>query len=107
MEHIQGDQWWTSYQTVSYNIQSKRGSRDEFKAMIDKCHAAGVSVLVDTVWNHMAGIDSGTGVAGTRELEYQLQNAIRLLTPDFSLPTLQLPWHVQRKRLPPLRYPRR
>jgi 1,4-alpha-glucan branching enzyme len=65
MEHIPGDQWWTSYQVVSYNIQSKRGSRSEFKAMVDKCNNAGVQVIVDTVLNHMAGSDSGSGVAGS------------------------------------------
>jgi 1,4-alpha-glucan branching enzyme len=71
-ESIPGWQWWTSYQIVSYNLQSKRGSRDEFRAMVDKCHSAGVKVLVDTVWNHMAGYDSGNGVAGSCMLPFLL-----------------------------------
>jgi 1,4-alpha-glucan branching enzyme len=70
-EHIQGDQWWTSYQVVSHNIQSRRGSRDEFAAMVTKCNNAGVQVLVDTVFNHMAGIDGGSGVAGSSFSHYQ------------------------------------
>lgn len=65
MEHIQGDQWWTDYQAVSYKIQSKRGDRNAFKAMVSACHAQGVKVIVDVIFNHMTGIDGGVGVAGT------------------------------------------
>lgn len=65
MEHIQGDQWWTDYQAVSYKIQSKRGDRDAFAAMVSACHVEGVKVIVDVIFNHMTGIDGGVGVAGT------------------------------------------
>jgi alpha-amylase len=58
-------QWWTSYQPVSYKIESKLGTRAEYKAMIDTCRAAGVSVISDVVVNHMTGQTSGTGWAGT------------------------------------------
>ncbi|KIO30302.1 glycoside hydrolase family 13 protein [Tulasnella calospora MUT 4182] len=64
-EHITGSQWWTDYQPTSYQLVSKRGNRDKFANMISTCHAAGVGVIVDTIWNHMAGISSGTGTAGT------------------------------------------
>lgn len=66
-EHITGDSWWTDYQKVSNQLISKRGSRDEFASMVSTCNNAGVGVLVDAIWNHMAGSDSGTGVAGTCE----------------------------------------
>ncbi|KAI0635064.1 glycoside hydrolase [Trametes polyzona] len=69
-EHIQGSQWWTDYQPVSYTLTSKRGDRTAFKNMIDTCHAAGVGVIVDTIFNHMAGVDSGTGVAGSSFTHY-------------------------------------
>ncbi|KAH8099619.1 glycoside hydrolase superfamily [Cristinia sonorae] len=69
-EHITGSQWWTDYQPVSYTLTSKHGNRDDLKNMVDACHSAGVKVLVDTVWNHMAGIDSGSGVAGTQFSHY-------------------------------------
>lgn len=90
-ETIQGDQWWTDYQPVSYILTSKRGTRDQFAAMIDSCHDAGVKVIVgqftfyllvtvyhsdsrnlciDTIWNHMAGVESGTGVAGSSFTHY-------------------------------------
>ncbi|ELU36797.1 glycoside hydrolase family 13 protein [Rhizoctonia solani AG-1 IA] len=57
-EHLAGDQWWVDYQVVSYQLQSKRGSRAEFAGMINKCKGAGVKVMVDTIWNHMAGVDN-------------------------------------------------
>ncbi|BDX07422.1 alpha-amylase [Planctobacterium marinum] len=62
-EHIQGDQWWTRYQPVSYQIQSRGGSEAEFVDMISRCNAQGVEIYVDAVINHMAA-GSGTGVAG-------------------------------------------
>src|SRR4051812_19420386 len=48
-EHIQGPQWWTSYQPVSYKIASRLGDEVAFKTMIDACHGAGVKVIVDAV----------------------------------------------------------
>lgn len=69
-EHITGAQWWTDYQPVSYILTSKRGSRSEFANMVTTCHNAGVLVLVDTILNHMAGINSGTGVAGSTFTHY-------------------------------------
>ena len=38
--------------------------------MVDTCHAAGVKVLADAVFNHMSGSDSGTGTAGTSYTHY-------------------------------------
>ncbi|MEV7971720.1 carbohydrate-binding module family 20 domain-containing protein [Cellulomonas sp. NPDC089187] len=66
-ETIRGTAWWTSYQPVSYKIESKLGTRAEFAAMVQTCEAAGVGVIVDAVINHTTGADggSGTGVAGS------------------------------------------
>ncbi|KZT54766.1 glycoside hydrolase family 13 protein [Calocera cornea HHB12733] len=64
-EHIEGPQWWTDYQPVSYNITSKRGNRDQFATMVKTCNAAGVQVIADTIMNHMSGQSSGTGLGGT------------------------------------------
>ncbi|KAG9049938.1 hypothetical protein FS837_008524 [Tulasnella sp. UAMH 9824] len=69
-EHITGSEWWTDYQPTSYQLVSKRGNRAQFANMISTCHAAGVGVIVDTVWNHMAGISDGTGTAGTAFTHY-------------------------------------
>lgn len=63
-EHIQGAEWWTRYQPVSYKISSRSGNRTQFALMVQICKAAGVDVYVDTVINHMAGA-SGVGTAGS------------------------------------------
>lgn len=63
-EHIQGNQWWTRYQPVSYQLQSRSGTEAQFVNMVSRCNAAGVDVYVDAVINHMAA-GSGTGVAGS------------------------------------------
>ncbi|MGW5114561.1 alpha-amylase [Streptomyces noursei] len=68
-EHIQGDQWWTSYQPVSYKIAGRLGDRAAFAAMVGSCHAAGVKVIADAVINHMAA-GSGTGTGGTQYTKY-------------------------------------
>ncbi|KAM5541980.1 hypothetical protein V8D89_004290 [Ganoderma adspersum] len=69
-EHVQGDSWWTDYQAVSYQLASKHGNRAQFANMVKTCHAAGVGVIVDTIWNHMSGLDSGTGYAGSSFTKY-------------------------------------
>lgn len=68
-EHIQGGQWWTSYQPVSYKIAGRLGDRAAFKNMIDTCHAVGVKVVADSVINHMAAGD-GTGTGGSSYTKY-------------------------------------
>jgi alpha-amylase len=68
-EHIQGPQWWTSYQPVSYKIAGRLGDRAAFQSMVNTCHAAGVKVVVDTVVNHMSA-GSGTGTGGSSYTKY-------------------------------------
>ncbi|MEW9515887.1 alpha-amylase [Streptomyces tubercidicus] len=68
-EHIQGDQWWTSYQPVSYKIAGRLGDRTAFATMVSACHDAGVKVIADAVINHMAA-GSGTGTGGTQYTKY-------------------------------------
>ncbi|WP_344634407.1 carbohydrate-binding module family 20 domain-containing protein [Kitasatospora cystarginea] len=68
-EHIQGPQWWTSYQPVSYQIAGRLGDRASFQAMVNTCHAAGVKVIADSVINHMTA-GSGTGTGGTVYTKY-------------------------------------
>lgn len=68
-EHIQGSQWWTSYQPVSYKIAGRLGDRTSFAGMVNTCHGAGVKVVADTVINHMAA-GSGTGTGGSPYTKY-------------------------------------
>ncbi|QPB85628.1 alpha-amylase [Pseudoalteromonas rubra] len=63
-EHITGAPWWTRYQPVSYQLESRSGNRAQFIDMVTRCKAAGVDIYVDAVINHMAH-GSGTGVAGS------------------------------------------
>lgn len=63
-EHIQGSPWWTRYQPVSYQLESRGGNRGQFIDMVNRCKAVGVDIYVDAVINHMAN-GSGTGVAGS------------------------------------------
>lgn len=69
MEQIQGGQWWTHYQPVSYEIDSRLGNREQFQSMISACESAGVGVIVDAVINHMTA-GSGTGTGGSPYAKY-------------------------------------
>jgi alpha-amylase len=70
---VVGRPWWERYQPVSYTLQTRSGSREEFSDMVTRCGQAGVDVYVDAVINHMTDSDllhseygmTGTGTAGT------------------------------------------
>ena len=66
-DHVKGSQWWTSYQPVSYKLDSKLGTEGEFKQMIQTCKAAKVGIIADAVINHMtgAGNKDKVGVGGS------------------------------------------
>ncbi|WP_102159101.1 carbohydrate-binding module family 20 domain-containing protein [Zhihengliuella halotolerans] len=65
-EHVQGEAWWTSYQPVSYQIESKLGTRAEFANMVQTCNDVGVEVIADAVVNHTTGAgQSGYGTGGS------------------------------------------
>ena len=70
-EHITGTQWWTRYQPVSYKIESRNGSRAEFADMVKRCNTVGVAIYADVLMNHMAGIFTGKGTAGSDYTQYQ------------------------------------
>lgn len=70
MEHVQGPEWWTRYQPVSYKVESRGGTRLEFADMIERCANVGVGIYADALTNHMANVGSGTGVAGSSYGEY-------------------------------------
>ncbi|MQM26339.1 carbohydrate-binding module family 20 domain-containing protein [Glycomyces albidus] len=61
-EHILGsdttpgeeDAWYIHYQPVSYEIESRLGTRAEYAAMVATCEANGIGVIADVVINHMA-----------------------------------------------------
>ncbi len=75
---IGGRPWWERYQPVSYQLETRSGSRSEFADMVSRCKSAGVDVYVDAVINHMTDADlehpdvpfSGRGTAGTEFTSY-------------------------------------
>ena len=70
-EHILGRPWWTAYQPVSYLVESRLGTRDEFAAMVATCDEAGVAIVADAVINHMTGQNTpGIGWAGSAYEHY-------------------------------------
>jgi len=76
-EHIEGPQWWTDYQPVSYRIASKRGSEAEFDEMVERCGRAGVGVIVDVVLNHMSAgstTEDRRGSGGSTFRKYHYPN---------------------------------
>lgn len=71
-EHIQGQEWWTSYQPVSYKLESRLGTEQEFKEMVRACDDAGVDIIADAVINHMTGQEQpGTGTGGSSYEHYE------------------------------------
>lgn len=87
-ESIQGTQWWTSYQPVSYKLDSKLGTEAEFKNMVQQCSAAGVGIIADVVLNQTTGADVAAGdqkgVAGS---EYNGSTAATRDSPPSSIRT--------------------
>ena len=74
-----GRPWYERYQPLSYKLTSRSGTRDEFVSMVERCHAAGVSIYADAVINHMASCrpecDSAQpqyGDSGTAGSQYEL-----------------------------------
>ena len=77
-EHIFGDSWWTIYQPVSYKLEGRFGTREQFANMVATCNSHNVDVIVDAVINHMAN-QSGVGYAGTQFSKYDYPG---LYTPE-------------------------
>ncbi len=65
--------WSERYQPVSYSIaRSRSGTGAEFEAMVNRCRAAGVGIIVDAVINHMTNYPSpGVGSNGTAYTKYE------------------------------------
>ncbi|CAG0906473.1 unnamed protein product, partial [Cyprideis torosa] len=68
--------WWERYQPVSYKLETRSGTEEEFAEMVRKCNAVNVRVYPDLVINHMSGtwpVDTlGTGGSSfdSEALEY-------------------------------------
>ncbi|MBQ0923152.1 alpha-amylase [Saccharopolyspora endophytica] len=74
-EHIvlpeAGHPWYQDYQPVSYQLETRRGNREQFANMVKTCNDAGVQIYADAVVNHMAGSDGDhPGSAGSEFTKY-------------------------------------
>lgn len=70
-EHVVRDEWWGHYQPVSYLIESRLGTRDEFATMVATCSEHDVDIVADAVINHMTGLGTpGVGWAGSAYEHY-------------------------------------
>ena len=63
--------WWQRYQAVSYRIESRSGTSEEFADMTRRCAAVGVDIYADTLVNHMTALEAGTGSAGSTFTKYE------------------------------------
>jgi len=58
--------WWERYQTVSYKLETRSGTEQDFAYMVARCNAAGVRIYADVILNHMTGDSpAGIGTAGS------------------------------------------
>eukprot|EP00931_Biecheleriopsis_adriatica_P101721 TRINITY_DN76802_c0_g1_i1.p1 TRINITY_DN76802_c0_g1~~TRINITY_DN76802_c0_g1_i1.p1 ORF type:complete len:883 (+),score=137.12 TRINITY_DN76802_c0_g1_i1:35-2650(+) len=53
-EHILGSAWFTKYQPVGFQLNSRSGSKEQLVNMVATCRRAGVQIIVDVVLNHIA-----------------------------------------------------
>ncbi|KFJ01690.1 alpha-amylase family glycosyl hydrolase [Bifidobacterium thermacidophilum] len=83
-ESIKGSSWWTSYQPVSYKLDSKLGSEQEFKNMITVCKAQHVGIIADVVMNNTAAPDNKGTFTGTNGSQYTPDTGS---FPGFATPT--------------------
>ncbi len=67
---VSGNPWYERYQPVSYQIESRSGTRAEFADMTSRCNAVGVDIYVDAIINHMTWVGSGTGINGSTYTDY-------------------------------------
>lgn len=54
--------WYERYQPISYKLETRSGTEQEFKSMVRRCNDAGVRIYVDVVLNHMSTNEWGKGV---------------------------------------------
>ncbi|MFG3343232.1 carbohydrate-binding module family 20 domain-containing protein [Glycomyces sp. NPDC048151] len=78
-EHILGEDatpgeenaWYIHYQPVSYELESRLGTRAEYANMVAACEANGIGVIADVVINHMAAGSSTETRYGWNGSEYR------------------------------------
>lgn len=62
---VPGRPWFERYQPMSYKLQTRSGSEEEFAQMVKRCRNADVRIFVDVVVNHMAPPGQTSPINGT------------------------------------------
>lgn len=62
---VSGRPWYERYQPMSYKLQTRSGTEQEFAEMVRRCRNAGVRIYVDVVVNHMAPSAQTSPIYGT------------------------------------------
>ncbi len=52
-----GDLSWGYNPAFQYSVESAHGTPDDLKYLVDRCHQAGLAVILDVVFNHMGPSD--------------------------------------------------
>ncbi|MEE0236175.1 MAG: alpha-amylase family glycosyl hydrolase [Bacteroidales bacterium] len=55
IQEFDGNKSWGYNPNHYFALDKYYGTRDEYKAFIDECHARGIAVIVDVVYNHATG----------------------------------------------------
>lgn len=87
--------WYERYQPVSYKLETRSGTEQEFASMVRRCNAAGVRIYIDAVINHMTYFHywgDGTGTAGSSFNSHTLDYpAVPYTSEDFNKPSEECP----------------
>lgn len=62
-------QWWLAYQPTGYTINSQYGSQADFENLISEAKKHDIGIIVDIVFNHVAGLDGVERAEWIRSLE--------------------------------------
>ncbi len=65
--------WWLSYQPLGFNVGNVYGSKNDLIRLCDESRKYGISIIVDVVCNHMAGMDDGS-IYPNNDVDCNLRN---------------------------------
>nr|WBB44926.1 alpha-amylase [Chrysogorgia stellata] len=66
--------WWERYQPISYKLETRSGTEEDFKDMVRRCNDVGVRIYADAVINHMSGWwPTGTAATGGSSFDAGLE----------------------------------
>lgn len=79
--------WWERYQPISYKLETRSGTEQQFADMVRRCNNVGVRIYIDLVINHMAATTNNGGTGGSTGNAGNMQfPAVPYETNDFHEP---------------------